>query len=103
MIKADMMLLCYHVIRDDGFEDTKEWHKDIENFVDQLVGQPLHSDEVKKQFRIDVLSKISSFDYCIICWEPTDVLKTTHVDTRTHYTQGGGQHCGKCCKEKNLC
>lgn len=42
-------------------------------------------------------------EICVVCQEKTDVDFKTPIDQRRHYVEGCGQHCAKCCKEKNLC
>jgi hypothetical protein len=38
-------------------------------------------------------TKEDEFDKCVICGKESPYLKSTHIDLRTGYVEGGGQGC----------
>jgi hypothetical protein len=36
---------------------------------------------------------MDSYDKCVICGKETPYLRSTHIDLRTGYVEGGGQGC----------
>ena len=41
----------------------------------------------------DESESMDSYDKCVICGKETPYLKSTHIDLRTGYVEGGGQGC----------
>jgi DNA-directed RNA polymerase subunit RPC12/RpoP len=68
-------------------EDTSE----VE--YDYLVGYDHLSCVLKEEERPD------DFDKCVICGKETPYLRSTHIDLREGYVEGGGQGC----YQPNIC
>ena len=41
----------------------------------------------------DESESMDSYDKCVICGKETPYLRSTHIDLRTGYVEGGGQGC----------
>ena len=46
-----------------------------------------------KQLELFPKDEFDMFETCIQCGVETTILKTTHIDFRTGYVEGGGQGC----------
>lgn len=48
---------------------------------------------VRNKFEHEMFVLNNSFDKCVVCGKETPYLKTTHIDKRVGYVDGGGQGC----------
>jgi hypothetical protein len=62
---------------------------------DYLVGY----DHLGCVLKVEEETKEDEFDKCVICGKESPYLKSTHIDLRTGYVEGGGQGCF----QPNLC
>jgi hypothetical protein len=56
---------------------------------DYLVGY----DHLGCVLKVEEETKEDEFDKCVICGKESPYLKSTHIDLRTGYVEGGGQGC----------
>ncbi len=56
---------------------------------DYLVGY----DHLGCVLKVEGESKADEFDKCVICGKESPYLRSTHIDLRTGYVEGGGQGC----------
>jgi hypothetical protein len=56
---------------------------------DYLVGY----DHLGCVLKVEEETKEDEFDKCVICGKESPYLKSTHIDFRTGYVEGGGQGC----------
>lgn len=48
---------------------------------------------VRKKYYEIKKNQEDSFDHCVICGRETPYLRSTHIDHRIGYVEGGGQGC----------
>jgi len=56
---------------------------------DYLVGY----DHLGCVLKVEEETKEDEYDKCVICGKESPYLKSTHIDLRTGYVEGGGQGC----------
>jgi hypothetical protein len=56
---------------------------------DYLVGY----DHLSCVLQVEEDTKADEFDKCVICGKESPYLRSTHIDLRTGYVEGGGQGC----------
>jgi hypothetical protein len=56
---------------------------------DYLVGY----DHLGCVLKVEEETKADEFDKCVICGKESPYLRSTHIDLRTGYVEGGGQGC----------
>jgi hypothetical protein len=62
---------------------------------DYLVGY----DHLGCVLKVEEETKEDEYDKCVICGKESPYLRSTHIDLRTGYVEGGGQGCF----QPNLC
>ena len=62
---------------------------------DYLVGY----DHLGCVLKVEGETKADEFDKCVICGKETPYLRSTHIDLREGYVEGGGQGC----YQPNIC